>query len=105
MDLKKTFGKRIKELRNKKKMTQFELAEAIQIDEKHLSHIETGRSFPKANLIEKMAEILEEDLNSLFDFPVEKSREEILNIIIQKLYKMDEKELQKIHKLICLYTK
>ena len=104
MDLKKTFGKRIKELRNKKKMTQFELAESVQIDEKHLSHIETGRSFPKANLIEKIAEVLDVDLNSLFDFPVEKSREEILNIIIQKLYKMDEKELQKIHKLICLYT-
>ena len=44
-------GDRIKELRTKNKLTQFELAEAVGIDAKHLSHIETGRSFPKAILI------------------------------------------------------
>lgn len=51
MNLKKDFGKRIKELRCKKGITQYQLAELVGIDPKHISHIETGRSFPKADLI------------------------------------------------------
>lgn len=82
MDLKKVFGLRIKELRNKKKLTQFKLAEALGIDEKHLSHIETGRSFPKSDLIEKLAKELDVDLNTLFDFPNNFSREDIIKKIV-----------------------
>ena len=55
MNIKKDFGLRIKELRNKKRITQYQLAELVGIDPKHMSHIETGRSFPKADLIEKFA--------------------------------------------------
>ena len=51
MNIKKDFGQRIKELRNKKGITQYQLAEMTGIDPKHMSHIETGRSFPKADLI------------------------------------------------------
>lgn len=103
MDLKKIFGTQLKSLRNKKKLTQFELAEAIGIDEKHLSHIETGRSFPKANLIEKMTEVLEIDLNTLFDFPKETDRTIILKRISDTLNKLPDKDLYKIYKLIELF--
>lgn len=103
MDLKKAFGTKIKALRNKKKLTQFELAEVIGIDEKHLSHIETGRSFPKANLIEKMCEELDVDFNTLFNFPEEINRGNILNKIEKVLKTMSEKDLYKIYKLIELY--
>ena len=105
MDLKKVFGLRIKELRNKKKLTQFKLAEALWIDEKHLSHIETGRSFPKSDLIEKLAKELDVDLNTLFDFPNNFSREDIIKKIVDNLYKTTDFELQKIYKIISIYLK
>ena len=98
MFLKQFFGNRIKELRTKNKLTQFELAEAVGIDAKHLSHIETGRSFPKAVLIEKFAEKFDVDLNYLFDFPIEKSREEI-NVLLSK---SSDKDLDRIYKMINL---
>ena len=44
MDLKKDFGLRLKELRTKKGITQYQLAEMVGVDPKHMSHIETGRS-------------------------------------------------------------
>ena len=78
MDLKKSFGARLKELRKIKKMTQFELAEKVGIDEKHLSHIETGRSFPKAVLIERLAQILGVNLDEMFNFNSQLTREQIL---------------------------
>lgn len=40
MNIKKDFGQRIKELRNKKGITQYQLAEMVGIDPKHMSHIE-----------------------------------------------------------------
>ena len=42
MNIKKDFGIRVKELRNKKGITQYQLAEMAGIDPKHISHIETG---------------------------------------------------------------
>ncbi len=64
MSLKKDFGKRLKEIRQKRGFTQFQLAEMAEIDAKHMSHIETGRSFPKADLIEKFANILNVEYNT-----------------------------------------
>ena len=54
MNLKKDFGKRLKELRTQKGITQYQLAEMSGIDPKHMSHIETGRSFPKADLMKDL---------------------------------------------------
>lgn len=102
MFLKQLFGNRIKELRTKNKLTQFELAETVGIDAKHLSHIETGRSFPKAVLIEKLAEKFNVDFNYLFDFPIDKSRSEIIDSINVLLSKSSDKDLDKIYKLINL---
>ena len=104
MDLKKVFGKRLKELRKSKKLTQFELAEAVNIDEKHLSHIETGRSFPKAALIEKFAEALSVELNYLFNFNSQMTRKEIIEYITKNLDKISDSKLEKIYNLILKYT-
>lgn len=40
------FGKKLKELRKAKGLTQETLAEKADIDEKHLSRIENGKYFP-----------------------------------------------------------
>lgn len=66
MELKKAFGSRLKELRTKREITQYLLAEMVGIDPKHISHIETGRSFPKADLIQKFAIALGVQYTDLF---------------------------------------
>ena len=78
MNLKKDFGLRLKELRNKSGITQYQLAEITGIDPKHISHIETGRSFPKADLIEKFAKALGIDYTDLFQTQYLKSKKEMI---------------------------
>ena len=100
MDLKKIFGANVKKLRNQKKYTQFELAEMLGIDEKHLSHIETGRSFPKAILIEKICEVLDIDLSTLFDFPRDKNRKNLLYKINKFTENASDEDLDNLCKII-----
>lgn len=103
MNIKKDFGQRIKELRNKKGITQYQLAEMVGIDPKHMSHIETGRSFPKADLIEKFANALEIEYPELFNTQHLEDREIILKKLINYLKNASDSELQVIYKLISGY--
>lgn len=103
MNIKKDFGQRIKELRNKKGITQYQLAEMVGIDPKHMSHIETGRSFPKADLIEKFANALEVEYPELFSTQYLEDREIIFKKLINYLKNASDSELQVIYKLISGY--
>lgn len=103
MNIKKDFGQRIKELRNKKGITQYQLAEMVGIDPKHMSHIETGRSFPKADLIEKFANALEIEYPELFNTQHLEDREIIFKKLINYLKNVPDSELQVIYKLISGY--
>lgn len=100
MNLKQDFGKRIKELRIKKGITQYQLAELVSIDPKHISHIETGRSFPKADLIEKFAKALEIDYTEFFKTEHLENREIIIKNIHKMLKNISDEELKLIYKFI-----
>lgn len=103
MNIKKDFGLRIKELRNKKGITQYQLAEMTGIDPKHMSHIETGRSFPKADLIEKFSNALEIDYTELFKTEHLANRDVLFKKIVKHLENVSDNELQVIYKLISGY--
>ena len=100
MDLKKDFGLRLKELRNKKGITQYQLAEMVGIDPKHMSHIETGRSFPKADLIEKFAEALDIDYTKLFKTEHLQDRVSLYNKITNLMDQATDEELRIIYKIV-----
>ena len=107
MDLKKDFGMRLKELRSKKGITQYQLAEIVGIDPKHMnistvhmSHIETGRSFPKADLIEKFAEALNVEYTKLFKTEHLQDKGTLLKQINSLLQKASEEELKNVYKIV-----
>lgn len=97
-DIKELFGKRIKELRIKKKLSQEELAEKIDIAERNISKIECGNNFIRAEKIEKLAAALDVTPKDLFDFEHRKDiveiREELINVI-----KNDDKNVRKLYRL------
>lgn len=51
-------GKIIKELREKKKLTQLELANIIEVSDKTISKWETGKGLPDISLIEPLSRVL-----------------------------------------------
>ncbi|MBQ8459205.1 helix-turn-helix transcriptional regulator [bacterium] len=103
MNIKKDFGLRLKELRNKKGITQYQLAEMAGIDPKHMSHIETGRSFPKADLIEKFADSLGIEYTELFRTEHLQNRKILTDKIIKQLENFSDNDLQIVYKLISVY--
>lgn len=92
-DIKTLFGKKVKELRIKKKLSQEELAEAIDIAERNLSKIECGKSFIRAEKISKLADTLGVTPKDLFDFEHQKDLEEIREELISHI-KSDDKNLR-----------
>ena len=82
----KVFGKRIKELRERKKLTQEKLAASFE------------------NL-EKLANALDVTMADLFNFGHLKTKEELIKEINTELSTSSEKDVQRIHKLIFGYLK
>lgn len=66
--MKELLGKRIKDLRTQKKLTQEQLAEMVDMGERNLSKIECGVNFVSAETLEKIAMALGVTAKDLFDF-------------------------------------
>ncbi len=100
MNNKKLLGKRIKELRKTKGLTQEQLAEIINLETCSLSAIESGRHFPSLPTIEKIAITLNHDLKSLFDFQHLKSKQEKIEEIKNLIDIQNENVINIIYRLI-----
>ena len=101
----KVYGKRIKELRERKKLTQEKLAEKVGLDLQTISRIETGYYFTSFENLEKLADALDVTIADLFNFGHVKPKEELIKEINTELANSSEKDVQRIHKLIFGYLK
>lgn len=102
MGTRERLGSRIKELRKIRKLTQDKLAEAVGIEQKHLSRIEVGKSYPSLDTLEKIAVALNMEIMELFDFEHhEKTSKELKKSIGLLLEEADSDKL----KLILRVTK
>lgn len=84
MNIKKSLGKRIKDIRKYKNITQERLAELIEVDTSSISNIENGRAYPTAENLEKIISVLDlkfSDIFSFDNFPQDK------NELIQEMVK------------------
>ena len=90
---KKQFGQRLKELRMQRGMTQFELAEAVDLHEKHLSRIESGVYFPTFDNFMKIMQVLNLEWK---DFDTKETRENnsLKNKAFKIIQRASEKELK-----------
>ncbi len=62
------FGRRVKQLRHTRKLTQAQLAENVDLSVNYISQIETGQASPTFETILKLAGGLRVDAKELFDF-------------------------------------
>ena len=84
-DIKKLFGRKIKELRIKRGYTQEHLAELIGVCERNLSKIECGCNFVTSETLNKILIALNIEAHDLFNFKhnndTENLKSELLNAI------------------------
>ncbi len=99
-NIKILFGRKIKELRKKYNYTQAHLAELVNVDDKHISCIESGKNFPSADLIERLANALCVEPKDLFEFY---HLQDVINLradICEMVKKLDNDELILTYKYI-----
>lgn len=99
-DIKKLLGQKIKNLRKSRKLTQEQLAEMLDIDQRTLSAIECGVNFPTKNFI-KISEIFNIELKELFDFENGETDDSLIKEEIKNLLKyLNSRDLKIVYKLI-----
>ena len=103
MDTKELLGRRVRELRKKRGLTQERLAEKATVDVKYLGSIERGTENPTIGTLEKLASALSVKVRQILDFEHEVQGKRLLRRRInQVLDKCDEKELQTILRLVSM---
>jgi transcriptional regulator with XRE-family HTH domain len=91
---KELLGVRIQEVRKLRKLTQAQLSQKVDIDAKHLSRIEVGKSFPSLDTLEKIANALKVELQAFFKFDrKEKSTRELKKVATELLKEADKDKL------------
>ncbi len=84
-DIKKLLGKRVKELRLKKGLSQADLSAMADMSEKSLSRLECGNNFIRPENVKNLSEALEVTPQDLFNFEHHKDigdiKEDLMNVL------------------------
>lgn len=78
MNIKKLLGKRLKEIRKTRRLTQEQVAEYISIDTSSISNIENGKYYPTAENLDKILKILNVTPSEIFTFESLAPQEELI---------------------------
>ena len=99
-DIRKLLGKRIKELRKYNGLSQEKLAELANIEQRSLSDIECGDTFPSRSLLD-VANALDIELKDLFDFEhLEQTDKSMRDYILHNVESLNEDNLKTVYRMI-----
>lgn len=68
MNVKKLFGKRLAALRESKNLKQHQLARLIGKRDKYISDLETGRTYPRPEMLEALSKALDFPISAFYFF-------------------------------------
>ena len=105
MDEKKLIGRRIKELRKRKGLSQESLAERAETSQNYLSRMERGTENPTLDMFIKVASALEVEMWEMFDFGHVASHKEIKGAIQNIARTADEPTLRLALKILRAVTR
>lgn len=94
MSLKKEFGKRVKFLREERKLSQAKLGELIGVKALAVSRIENGENFVRAETLEAIKNAFCVNYKELFDFEEENIDDSKSKRILCHLNGLNEKEIE-----------
>ena len=92
-------GKRIIELRTQKGVTQEKLAEMVDYSPNHISKLENARTNPSFDLLVKIAQALDVDINELFKFKKYESIDHIKQTLNKMINSSNEKDIRLLYSI------
>ena len=104
MDKKILLGKRLRDLRKRKGISQEKLAELINVDPTTISNIENGKNYPSLINLENLLDVLESSFLEASDFNHKNDQKNLINEITEIL-KDNPKKLEDFYKIVIALTK
>lgn len=89
MNIKKLLGKKLQEIRKKRKLTQEYVAEFVGIETSSISNIENGKYYPSAENLEKILTVLKTTPKEVFLFESMDKKENLIDEMLESM-KNDE---------------
>lgn len=99
MDKKKALGRRIRELRKNKGLSQEKLAEMVGLEPPSICYIEVGRNYPAFQNLEKIIDVLGVTYSDVFNFDKYKESDDII-FEINKILKENPSKIKDFYKII-----
>lgn len=94
------FGRRLKELRTKNKITQEKLAEIIGVEQQQICRIEKGGCFTTIDNLERLSKALKVPVDELFNFSHQKDSDALMSDLHELLKKASESQLKLIYRIV-----
>lgn len=99
-DYKEILRHNLKERRKALGLTQYELAEKLNVEDKYISRLETGTSTPSFALLETLTKVLKTDMAEFFTEDDSVTKEELIKSINKQLALANTNKLKIIEKII-----
>lgn len=100
MNIKVLLGKRIREIRLMHNYTQAQLAELLEIDDKHLSRIELGKNMPNPVVLEKISSVFNMEIKDLFEFSHLNSPIEVRELLFSTIKDLSDEQVVQTYKFV-----
>lgn len=101
----RSIGLRIRELRLKKKLSQEDVAELVDVNFRTIQRIETGKNIPSLETLTKLADAFDIDIRDLFTVEHLACRDEIIHNITRIAQRMEDEPLRIFYRTInAFYT-
>ena len=100
LDIKKLLGKKIKQYRILRGLSQEKLSELLNISQRTLSGIECGNNFLTSQTMEKIMEVLNITPDELFYVEYLKPDKELIQELINDIKSLQGEDLQTIYKVV-----
>lgn len=95
--IKELVGKKIKQYRKASKLTQDALGEQIDINQRQIALIESGKSFPSLSTLNKLATVFKCNFQDFFENDYLKNETELKNELKDIIDRLNYKEAQVIY--------
>ena len=94
------FGRRLKELRTKNKITQEKLAEIIGVEQQQICRIEKGGCFTTIDNLERLSKALTVPVDELFNFSHQKETDVLLSELHELLKEASAEQIKMIYRIV-----
>lgn len=97
---KELLGRRIRELRKARGLSQERLAEQIDIEPRNLTRIESGKGYPTFDRLDAIGKALGVELKAFFQFDHLQNVDERTEEIVEMVRRLSERDQRRIFKMI-----